>query len=761
VSLKTTDRRKPVPRRTPCRAKTAARGFRGPGEWALIAAVTALAVSLAGCSNTPYPRKDANANTLYTDMPEEPQTLDPALTYGSGSAILMDIVETPLQFHYLDRPYKLDPQLAAEVPKLHYEEIEYDGNTARRPVYTVRLKQNVMYQNHPCFVEANRRLSDAEFAKIKSIRDFKKTATREMTADDFIYGVRRLCDQRMDFPVYSQFSTNLLGLADYSKNLNARVDAQRKKRSDAAGPLYNQEMDEQVNPIILDYNEGADKYPFVRKIDRYTFQVVLSQEYPQVLYWMTFGFFSPIPHEALEFFNQRGMLERDISFARNPVGTGPYMLETYDPTNQVVIVRNPNFRDERYPDLAKPDPNDAQAVANYKLMKDNGMLEDCGKKLPFVDRIVSRIEREAIPRWNKFMQGYYDFSAVQPDQFDQTISLSSQGGFNLTDSMKERGIRLLQTTTASLAYYLFNMKDPVFGGYGENQQKLRRAISIAIDTGEAIDIFRNGMALESQGPVPPGVFGNEPGEAGMNPYVFNWNPVFKKRVRKPIEDAKRLLAEAGYPGGYDPNGEQLKIKFVTHQVGPQYRAAQQLLVKQLLRINVKLDIEPLSYNEFDKKIKQGGYQLAPFGWAADYPDPETFFILLYRADNLSKEARNTPMYERPRYRELYKKMSAMENSPERLVIIREMNELLRKDAPAVFDTHGISTNLVHGWLHNDFPYPLSKGTDKYMRIDVAARTAYREKYNKPDYWPVGILLGALVCLAAPAVLMTRRHLREK
>jgi len=502
VSLETTDRRQPVPRQNACRAQTAACGARGPGEWVLIAAVAALALPLAGCSNSPYPRKDANANTLYAAIAEDPLVLDPALTYGAGGPILMNIVETPLQFHYLDRPYKLEAQLAVEVPKLQYEQIAYDGNTSKRPVYTVRIKRGVMYQNHPCFVEANRRLSDADFAKIKSIRDFDKTATREMTADDFVYGVRRLCDQRMDFPVYSQFSTNLLGLADYSKNLNARVDAERKRRADAAGPLYNRELDEQFNPVLLDYNEGADKYPFVRKIDRYTFQVVLSREYPQILYWMTFGFFSPIPPEAIEFFNQRGMLQRDITFARNPVGTGPYMLENYDPTNQVVIVRNPNFRDERYPLLAQPDPNDAQAVANYKLMKDNGMLEDCGKKLPFVDRIVYRIEREAIPCWNKFMQGYYDTSGIQPEQFDQTVSLSSRGDFNITDSMRDRGIRLLQTTTASLFYYLFNMNDPVFGGYEEKKQKLRQAISIAIDTREFIDIFRNGMAVESQGPVP-------------------------------------------------------------------------------------------------------------------------------------------------------------------------------------------------------------------------------------------------------------------
>ena len=777
MSLTSRDRRMTRARQAP------SPGREGPGRrvrtgtvW-VATAVVGLAVLIGGCSNSPYPKKDANSNTLYNSLTEEPLSLDPAVVYGGGSQILMDIIETPVQYNYVDRPYKLEPLLASEMPKRHYETIEYDGNTYRCPVYRVHIKKGVMYQNHPCFVKEYRNLTDEQFQSISTIKDFKKTATRELTADDFVYGMRRLGDQRVTVPIYSTLSDHLLGFNDFSQDLNNRLKVAREKRAKAAGPLYNQELDEQFDPVPLDYNKGADKYPFIRKVDRYTYEFVETGKkvdpnnpnakdldeggYPQLLYWMTFNFFAPVPQEAIEFFYQPGMLQRGITFDKNPIGTGPYIVEDYDPTCQVVLKKNPNFRDERYPSLAKPDPNDKDAVTNYNRMKDNGLLEDCGKKLPFIDRIVFRIEREAIPRWNKFMQGYYDTSGVQTEQFDQTVSLSSQGDFNITESMENRGIRLLQTTTASLGYEMFNMDDPVFGGYTEKKRKLRHAISIAIDTGEAIDIFRNGMALEAQGPIPPGVFGHVSGEAGINPYVFDWDPITKRPKRKSIEEAKKLLAEAGYPGGFDANGTPLKIDYLTFRVTPAARSSLMLLRKQLERINVQIKFTQLAYNEFRKKIMNGGYQMAPQGWAADYPDPETFLILFHKAENLSEEAKKEPKYYNPEFEKLYAKMAGMDNGPERMAIIRKMVAIVRKDAPFVFETHGLAIALIHGWLHNYFPYPLTKGTDKYLRIDTKTRFEYRKKNNVPNYWPVAILIIGLVAAATPAVIMTRRHLREK
>ena len=763
VSFKTSYRLKSPPGSpASCPPATAPDLGRRLGIVALRTAVIALAILPAACNNSPYPDKDANANIYYNSISAEIGHLDPAKVYGGDSVILANIVETPFQYHYLDRPYKLDPLLAVEVPKPEQRKVQYKGKTIDATVYTIRLRQGVKYQNHPCFVESNRRLTENDLRGIRGIADFKKVATREMVAADFVYGIRRLCDLRLECPAQSAFAANLLGFQNYIDKLKETLEAKRKVREKAGGPLYNQEQDEQFNPIVLDYNKVAEEFPFIREVDKYAFEVVLLHPYPQILYWMEFQFFSPLPPEAMEFYEQPGLLKRGITFDFNPVGTGPYVLESYDPTNQAVLVRNPNFRDEFYPSLAPPAPDaDPEAVENYKLMKNAGMLEDSGKKLPFIDRIVFRMEKEAIPRWNKFMQGYYEQSSIQPDAFDQAVSLSSKGDLSITDEMRARGIEMLKADSAYLGYYAFNMTDPVLGGLDEKKRKLRQAISIAIDAGEKLDIFNNGMGTQAQHAIPPGVFGHEATEAGINPYVFRWDKQRNAPARRSIEDAKKLLAEADYPDGYGPDGLPLEIKYLMITPTPGQRSELKLLEKQLGRLNIRLKTEDCDTTRFFDKIRKGSFQFVRFGWLADYPDPETFLILFYMPEVATPDMQNQARYDNPRFNELYRQMSRMENTPERKAILREMLQILCKDAPGVFEAHGMALTLKHSWLKNMYPYPLASNTMKYLRIDVPQRTAYRNKHNQPNYWPLAILLAALAAVATPAALATRRHMREK
>ena len=145
----------------------------------------------------------------------------------------------------------------------------------------------------------------------------------------------------------------------------------------------------------------------------------------------------------------------------------------------MVLERNPNFHGEAYP--SKGEPGDKQA----------GLLIDAGKPLPFVDKVVFSLEKESIPYWNKFLQGYFDTSGITSDSFDQSVELNSQGEFGLTDEMKEKNINLSSAVQPSLFYLGFNMRDPVVGGDSERARLLRRAISIAVDYDEFISIFKN------------------------------------------------------------------------------------------------------------------------------------------------------------------------------------------------------------------------------------------------------------------------------
>jgi len=116
------------------------------------------------------------------------------------------------------------------------------------------------------------------------------------------------------------------------------------------------------------------------------------------------------------------------------------------------------------------------------------------------------------------------------------------------------------------------MLDPVVGGYTEQARKLRQAIAIAVDFEEYISIFLNGRGIPAQSPIPPGIFGFVEGDAGVDTEVYDLTPDGPRR--KPIEVARRLLADAGYPEGRDiKTGKPLVLYLDTDLVREQAEAA--------------------------------------------------------------------------------------------------------------------------------------------------------------------------------------------
>jgi oligopeptide transport system substrate-binding protein len=388
-------------------------------------------------------------------------------------------------------------------------------------------------------------------------------------------------------------------------------------------------------------------------------------------------------------------------------------------------------------------------------------LADAGKPLPFIDKVVFSLEKESIPAWNKFLQGYYDASSISSDSFDQAIQVSGQGEVGLTDSMREKGIRLVTGVGASTFYMGINMRDPVIGGYNEAARKLRQAISIAVDYEEYIAIFANGRGIAAQGPLPPGIYGYEAGKAGINPYVYEWHN--GKLKRKDISVAKRLLSEAGYPQGRDEKtGKPLIVHLDTTGGGPDDKARFDWLRKQFAKINIQLDIRATDYNRFQEKMLKGTAQLFQWGWNADYPDPENFMFLLYGPNaKAGKNGENAANYESPEFDRLFNEMKNMPNGPERLDIINKMVSLVQQDAPWLWGMHPKNFSLFHSWFHNVKQNVMANNTLKYRRIDPVLRYEKRLQWNKPVLWPVAIVIVVLLLAIIPAVMTYRRKLRAK
>jgi oligopeptide transport system substrate-binding protein len=727
------------------------------------AALLACAISLAlpGCSNSPYPASDERANTLYTTFDQEPKHLDTATAYSSDCyALLCNIVEPPFQYHFLKRPYELEPLLASEVPRPETRRIEWQGETINAIVYTVPIKQGVLYQDHPCFVKKNLALSESDAEGIDSVWDFTEVDTRELIAEDFVLAIRRLCDPRVTCPIISTLEQNILGLEEYGLALGSALDAERERRTEAGGAFYNRQQDEKYNPVRLDY--WAHPLPGARATGRYTFEIVLKHPYPQILYWMAMPFFAPVPHEAVDFFHQSELLKRNIVFDKNTVGTGPYVLAEFDPTNQFVLERNANFRDEKYPDLPEPDPRDPEAMAHYEALRSAGGLEDAGRQLPMVDRVIFRREIEWIPRWAKFRQGYYDTSGIASDVFDQSITLTSTGDAVLSEEMDRQGITLYTAPSASIGYFCFNMRDPVVGGYEEKQRKLRQAISIAFDTEEQITIFSNGRGTVAHSPTPPGFFGYESGEPGINPVSHEWDPERGRAVRRSIDAAKDLMKEAGYEAGYGPDGKPLVLYFDNAWISSSDRPRLRFVTKQFAKLGIQLKSRTTDYNRFQDKVREGSFQILSWGWIADYPDPENFLFLLYGPNSRADEGggANSSNYAGEEYGRLFERMSNMENGPERLALVRRMNRILQEDAPWFGCVHGMSYSLVHDWYKNGYPNVMAWGQLKYRRIDIDERAGRRREWNSPRWHVPAVFVAILILGTLPAIRVAVRHLKE-
>ena len=703
---------------------------------------------LAGCSdspwNNPYPASERGANILYAAFTERPKHLDPAQSYSSDEAdINAQIYEPPLQYAYYKRPYTLIPATAVEVPKPRLldaagRELPADArdDEVAYSAYDVHIRSGIHYQPHPAFaIDGTGRplyqhLAPNDLAHVNKISDFKVTGTRELTAEDYVYQIKRLAHPRLHSPIFGLMSGYIVGLRELSAAL-AKANDERLSRGEPAPWL-----DLRQYPL-----EGA------RVLDRYTYRITVKGKYPQLLYWLAMPFFAPIPPEVDHFYGQPGMMEKNLTLDWYPVGTGPYMLTANDPNARMVLERNPNFHDERYPAQGEPDD-----VAQ-------GLLADAGKRLPFIDKVVFTREKESIPYWNKFLQGYYDASGISSDNFDQAVRFGGGGEAALTPELEAQGIKLSTSVATTVYYMAFNMLDPVVGGLTERGRKLRQAISIAVDFEENISIFSNGRGIPAMGPLAPGIFGFREGEAGLNPVVYDW--VNGAPRRKPLAQARRLLAEAGYPNGRDAKtGQPLVLYLDVTGRGPDDKARFDWYRKQFAKLNIQLEVRATDYNRFQDKVRRGAAQIFTWGWNADYPDPENFLFLLHGAQSrVQHGGENSANYSNPEYDRLFEQMKNMENGPQRQAIIDRMLHVARADAPWLWGINPKSYALYHAWSRNVKPNQMARNGIKYQRIEVALRERLRAEWNRPVFWPVLLLLALVVLACLPAYLHYRRRER--
>ena len=338
-------------------------------------AVVAASLALSGCSevaNNPHPFGSEKTNSLFVPLlSRSPKYLDPTSSYSNDETPFTYQVYEPLYgYHYLKRPYELIGRAAQEVARPLYldkdgKELAGDapGEDVAETQFVVKLKPGIKFAPHPAFARnaqgeyVYHNMKREDVADKHKIADFKETGTRELTADDYVYAIRRLATPRIKSPSFSTMSDYIVGLKEYGETIVAADKALRKDLAPTDRDLP-----------FLDFR----KYPFAgaEALDKHTLRIRVKGKYPQFKYWLAMTFMAPIPWEAEKFYAQPGMAEKNLTLNFWPVGTGPFMQTEYIENRRHVLERNPNFRGEPYP--CEGEPGD----------KEKGYLVDCGKMIP-------------------------------------------------------------------------------------------------------------------------------------------------------------------------------------------------------------------------------------------------------------------------------------------------------------------------------------------------------------------------------------------
>ena len=259
-----------------------------------------LTAGLSGCSevtNNPHPPGSEKTNTMFVPFTQRsPKYLDPTSSYSNDETPYTYQVYEPLYgYHYLKRPYELKGRTAEEIARPHYFDKDgkplpddAPGDQIAESVFDIKIKPGIMFAPHPAFAKDAKGdyvyhdMKREDVADKYKVTDFKQTGTRELTADDYVYGIRRLATPRIKSPSFSTMSDYIVGLKEYGDKI---VETDKAIRAGMAP------TDRDLP--FLDFR----KYSFAgaEALDKYTLRIRVKGKYPQFKYWLAMTFFSPIP----------------------------------------------------------------------------------------------------------------------------------------------------------------------------------------------------------------------------------------------------------------------------------------------------------------------------------------------------------------------------------------------------------------------------------------------------------------------------------
>ena len=273
---------------------------------------------------------------------------------------------------------------------------------------------------------------------------------------------------------------------------------------------------------------------------------------------------------------------------------------------------------------------------------------------PKLDTLVFAITKDPAVRLAKLRAGEcqmapYPSPADLPSiKADPKLQLMSQPGLNI-------------------GYLAFNnLKKPF------DDVRVRRALSMAIDKKAILEAVYQGAGQPAKNLIPPTLWG--------------YNDSIVDYPHDP-DAAKKLLAEAGYPDGFETD---LWAMPVQRPYNPDAKRIGELMQADLAKIGVKAKIVSYEWGEYRKRAQAGEHQMAQLGWTGDNGDPDNFFVPLAGCGADGKPAgNNIAKWCNADFQAVVGKAATLASQAERAKLYEQAQVIMHDQAPFFFIAHSV------------------------------------------------------------------------
>lgn len=502
--------------------------------------------------------------------------------------------------------------------------------------WTIRVRPGIFFTPHPAF----------------------KGKRRELTAADYVYSFKRFADPAVNSPQWADFEElHIKGLG--------------RLRTDAL-----------VGEHAFDYDGEIEG---LRALDRYTLQFQLETGRPRLVHKLVGGFKGAVAREVVEAYGGRIM--------EHPVGTGPFKLGPWRRSSQIVLERNPEYREVLFD--AHPGPEDIAGQAIAARLR--------GRRLPMVDRVEISIITENQPRWLTFVDGGIDVVEV-PSDF---LRLAMPAG-KVAPYLERRGVHGEVIVSHAVSYLYFNMEDPIVGGYSPDKTALRRAIGLGTNVERSIALARGGQGLVAQSAVAAHVRGFDGGFRSEN---GEYDPA----------RAKALLDTYGY---LDRNGDgwrelpdgQPLILYQATEPSQISRQMDELFRKDMEAIGLRVEFKVAQWQENAKASRAGKLMMWQLGTYVVAPDGTESLLRFYGP---AAGAANQSRFRLPAMDALYEKLVVMPDGPERDAVFDQAKRLAIAYMPEKTTVHRVFSYMNHPWVIGYRIKPFIPGWYQMVDIDLS------------------------------------------